>query len=620
MMNQSSEKVKLLQAALWYADKKGWPVLPLHSIRGGKCTCSKGPDCENPGKHPRWHKDLLPHGAQSATEDPEIIKKLWAMWPDANIGIATGERSFDALDVDLPEGPDTLRELEAKYCGLPDTVEQITGSGGRQVFFQYAGGLVGNRVKFADGLDTRSTGGLVVVPPSLHISGNRYEWEASSRPDEKELAPMSAWLLAIVKEKSSGGGGNGDGIDIAKTLNGLPKGERDQGLFRYACRLRAKGLERSEAEAIILAISAKCDPPFPPDEALKKVAQVWKKYEGPACEKDIGEDIEAHFDKDKSPPPAIEDLILPAPLFCRIEVEARRKYIDPWFQEQSIAEIVGPRGIGKSNFVLALVGAVAGGGNFGPWTCGNPERVLFIDGEMVIGDTIDRFEMLGLTSLKNLFVYSDSYMVQQGLKKASLRDEKWRVGLKGLLLKNGIKIVVFDNLSSLAPGVDENSKLEYDPINQFFLDLRFSGLSIIFVHHMGKAGSQRGTSGREDNVDAVIELKQPPGYLSNHGCRFIASFTKARIPTASLPLIADTEMRLIQVVGDCHEWAFKNAMKSTKAEVLKAFDAGVPQKDIALSLRISSSRVSQIKAEAIKEGFLSTKCKLTQHGFCHVGN
>jgi hypothetical protein len=268
----------LLEAALWYATKKGWPVLPLHSIRrNGLCTCSKAEACENPGKHPRWQKDTLEHGAKDATTDPEQIRKWFEKWPEANVGIATGDQSFDVVDVDLKgDGPDTLRELELKHGDLPDTIEQITGSGGRQIMFQPTRGRLTNAVKFASGLDIRTNGGLVVVPPSRHISGGKYEWEASSLPNKKALAPFPDWIIRLVNQSSGRPAGNGSGVDVDAIWAGIKEGERDRELYRYVCRLRAQNVSRQEAEILVLAAAGKCVPPFPSDDALRKVEQAWK--------------------------------------------------------------------------------------------------------------------------------------------------------------------------------------------------------------------------------------------------------------------------------------------------------------------------------------------------------
>ena len=49
-----------LSQALEYADR-GWPVLPLHTPVGDKCSCGD-PDCSSIGKHP-----VTKHGCKDKT-------------------------------------------------------------------------------------------------------------------------------------------------------------------------------------------------------------------------------------------------------------------------------------------------------------------------------------------------------------------------------------------------------------------------------------------------------------------------------------------------------------------------------------------------------------------------
>jgi hypothetical protein len=162
----------MMEAALKYA-KANIPIMPLHWIReDGSCSCRKGQKCDSKGKHPLydgWHKN--------STTDTQQIIRWWTKAPNANIGIPTGEKSsWLVLDVD-DGGDKTIRELEAANGRLPDTVIAVTGSGGMHyVFIHPQGRNIPNKVKFAPGLDTRSTGGLIVASPSAHISGNRYHW------------------------------------------------------------------------------------------------------------------------------------------------------------------------------------------------------------------------------------------------------------------------------------------------------------------------------------------------------------------------------------------------------------------------------------------------------------
>jgi replicative DNA helicase len=172
----------MLAAALGYA-AKGWRVIP---IRPG-------------GKHPAgidaWQK--------AASNDPGTVRSWWTgLYRGHGVGIATGpESGIFVLDVDNgpgKTGDDSLADLEATYGKLPDTVEVITGSGGRHLYFAWPDGAdIRNDQagKLGPFLDIRGEGGQVLAPPTVHPNGRRYEPEASS-PDEP--APAPAWLVKLL--------------------------------------------------------------------------------------------------------------------------------------------------------------------------------------------------------------------------------------------------------------------------------------------------------------------------------------------------------------------------------------------------------------------------------------
>jgi hypothetical protein len=60
------------------------------------------------------------------------------------------------------------------------------------------------------------------------------------------------------------------------------------------------------------------------------------------------------------------------------------------------------------------------------------------------------------------------------------------------------------------------------------LRLRREGKSVLFIHHAGKSGGQRGTSKKEDILNTVIALRRPPDYEASQGARFEVHYEKSR--------------------------------------------------------------------------------------------
>jgi len=181
-----------------------------------------------------------------------------------------------------------------------------------------------------------------------------------------------------------------------------------------------------------------------------------------------------------------------------------------------------------------------------------------------------------------------------------------------------IKLWVLDNLASLAPGLDENVKKEWDPINQWLLELRFQGIATLLLHHVGKGGEQRGTSAREDNIDCSAILKPPSDYTPEDGYRFVVSFTKARVSPAGIPLIAETEFRLQEDEEGKYTWTWRNVKKERKKEILKMLDEGMNYEAIKETLGCAKSYITKVKQEAIKAGQMAGNGKLTQAGTLYV--
>ena len=152
----------LLEAALGYA-KLGWFIFPI------KYKC----------KHP----PLIKKWQINASNNKEQIKEWWKQLPTANIGLACGKSRVVVVDLDeRRDGVDNWKELCQKDSINDDTLTSITGGGGLHLFFKAPLNIEirsGND-KLGDGIDIKAKGGYVLLPPSIHPSGNKYQWELSS--------------------------------------------------------------------------------------------------------------------------------------------------------------------------------------------------------------------------------------------------------------------------------------------------------------------------------------------------------------------------------------------------------------------------------------------------------
>lgn len=256
----------LLDVALEYA-AHAWHVFPLHTPKpNGTCDCNRS-DCTSIGKHPRTL-----NGFKDATADPEKIRQWWTGWPKANIGLACEASKLIVMDVDPRNGGDeSFRDLLQEYGeGVQETVTAITGSGGQHYYYRMPpGGFRPGKNVLGPGIDLPS---YVVAPPSLHASGNHYEWERAPGENERTVYPFKDKVAPRQEGKH-------ERLDTAAILAGVPEGKRDDMLFRMAAKLRWADVPHDLALQLIEEAARNCQPPFPVAEARKKVNEAYRRYE-----------------------------------------------------------------------------------------------------------------------------------------------------------------------------------------------------------------------------------------------------------------------------------------------------------------------------------------------------
>lgn len=155
------------------------------------------------------------------------------------------------------------------------------------------------------------------------------------------------------------------------------------------------------------------------------------------------------------------------------------------------------------------------------------------------------------------------------------------------------KLIIVDNLSCLLRGSgSENEAESWQGIGQWALAKRTQGISIIFIHHAGKNGKQRGTSKREDILDTVISLSHPKDYNPADGASFEVHFEKARHLCGKN--VEPFTAKLTEDENGALKWVTVPLEESNKQKVLELQKTGLSNTEIANELDINRSTVYRI--------------------------
>jgi len=293
----------------------------------------------------------------------------------------------------------------------------------------------------------------------------------------------------------------------------------------------------------------------------------------------------------------------------RHEFPVREFVLEPVFQLHSLNMLFAWRGCGKTHAALGIAYAAASGGEFFGWRASRPFRVLYLDGEMP-GEAMqarlasilagssrepppDFFRILSIDVVGGIMPDLATAKGQAAIAEECDRAE----------------LIVVDNLSCLVRGQGkENDAESWLAVAEWALPLRSAGKCVLFIHHTGKNGEQRGTSKKEDLLDVSIALKRPADYTADQGARFVVEFSKARhlVGEESAPFEAwlkrDEQGRQV--------WTTQNTHETTYDQVIDLANLGLSQTDIAKELGVNKSTVCRHWHQAIQEGRIKSKAKL----------
>lgn len=242
--------MSLIDCALQYADI-GWSVIPLKQDK-------------------RPYISWKSYQGKPATKAQ--IKKWWAQYPDANIGIVTGKVSgLIVIDLDSDEG----QEAYIAECGeLHSTIAQKTGKGLHLLFRHPGDTEYSNMARTLTDVDIRGDGGYIMAAPSLHPNGSQYEWTIDPVENElMDLMDLPPEVKSILKSSNGTKPKNEEGW-VQDVLLGVGKGQRNDMAAKLAGHYFRLGRPEAEVESLLTLWNERNQPPLPFGELRKAIHSI----------------------------------------------------------------------------------------------------------------------------------------------------------------------------------------------------------------------------------------------------------------------------------------------------------------------------------------------------------
>ncbi len=299
---------------------------------------------------------------------------------------------------------------------------------------------------------------------------------------------------------------------------------------------------------------------------------------------------------------ALNESVVTSNVLHNLELKPRKKLLGDWFCEGDLGFTFAFRGVGKTWLALAIAGALSEGGKIGEWQASERVKVLYIDGEMPPDLMRDRCD--GLQGSNDQLEFLNHEILFDRTEKAlNITNRDVQQAITQRCVRTGVKVVILDNLSTLASGMKENDADAWELVNNWLLDLRRRKIAVIIVHHAGRSGEMRGTSKREDNVFWIIALDDAKKNADDkRGAGFISRFTKPsrntqeEVPPIEWHFVTDPAT---DVVSISHKQA------QTLDVFRKCIEEGVTEcSQLAQELKVTPGTISKWAKKAIDAGWL----------------
>ena len=283
-----------------------------------------------------------------------------------------------------------------------------------------------------------------------------------------------------------------------------------------------------------------------------------------------------------------------------MDLPERKELLSPWLPEQGLAMVHAERGIGRTFFALNCAYAVATGGRFLYFSAPSAKNVLYIDGEMPATAMQERILQLQLTNpcdeVNLRLITPELQPKDQG--SINLSDPVFQRALR--VDVEWADLIVVDNISTLVRGGKENESESWLPVQEWALKQRADGRSVLWVHHSGKGGQQRGTSRREVVLDSSIGLKRPADYGPETGAVFESHLQKSRGFTGEDAQPIEASM-MVDHRGR-QVWNYRSLEATTYDRCCDLANEGMQNHEIAQELAANKSTVSRHVKKGKAEG------------------
>lgn len=468
------------ELAAEYVDS-GWSVLPVR------------PDEKRP-----YMTNWLQY---TKTRAPKAMVEGWFNnLAGAGVGVVTGRISnMVVLDVES-DCPYPIEDLLKRY---PTQMIARSGGGGYHLFYQYPTNQtrVANRVRIFEGADLRADGGFIVLPPTMHTSGNRYEWV--------KRGPLGAFPVALL-ELQAQPKVQGEGW-ITEALRGVSEGGRNDACARLAGYFFKKGMNADIVEALLLDWNERNEPPLPVQEVRTTIKSIERSHAtgGDQFTQVQFVDDRAEAVKEQKHKESSFGIMRMTDYVKGYGGEGTTWLVDDWMPDKSITFLVSPPESYKTWLLLDLAVSVSAGVPFlGKYQVNNPGPTLIIQQEDSHSGLTDRLALIVEQKLNALPKLGDNEWTVPAMPDLPIYvhpDRQLRFGNKKVLeeMEQQIatirpRVIMIDPLYSTTDSTDNYMA---DLANRMMILKTWRdkyGCSFLIAHH-SKKNLDPDSTAREDS-------------------------------------------------------------------------------------------------------------------------